>query len=352
VTVEDTTPPELTVPADIVAEATSAAGAVVTFAAAATDLVTAAPAITYSQDPGTVFALGTTTVTVTATDEAGNHTTKSFHVTVRDTTPPAGTIAIDGGADTTVTGSVTVDVSFTDAVGPVSMRFSLDGGATWTGWAPYGPTQGFILYGVNGVRTILAQVRDAAGNVGTASDSIMVAIPPPAIVVTGITPGQACDLCSTKLVTVTATAPVAAGSVAVSATLDGVAVTLPVTIDPFLLDAGDHTLRIVATDQYGRVSAQVVTFAVHATIEGLICAVQRAVAEGLVASNLGNSLLVKLYAARASRDRGNRTPEANQLEAFVHELAAQRGKKIVPAFSDRATGWTEDLIARVESGKA
>ena len=51
-------------------------------------------------------------------------------------------------------------------------------------------------------------------------------------------------------------------------------------------------------------------------------------------------------------DRGNSTPEINQLAAFTNELAAQRGKKITPAFADRATGWTNDLIARIKTGAA
>jgi hypothetical protein len=230
------------------------------------------------------------------------------------------------------------------------MRFSLDNGQTWTDWQPYASTRGFILYGANGVRTVIAQVADAAGNVGTASDSIIVAIPPPVITVTGITPAQFCDLCSTLFVQVSATSPQAAGTVTVIATLDGKPFMLPGTIDPFLLTAGDHTLRIVATDQYGRVSVQTVTFSVHATIEGLICAVQRAVAEGIVAPELENALLAKLYAAQASRNRGDRTPEANQLGAFVNQLAAQRGKKIAADFADRATGWTNDLITRIANG--
>jgi hypothetical protein len=50
----------------------------------------------------------------------------------------------------------------------------------------------------------------------------------------------------------------------------------------------------------------------------------------------------------ASRDRGNATPEINQLEAFTHELAAQRGKKIATAFAVRVSGWTNDLIARIK----
>jgi hypothetical protein len=341
VTVVDTTAPQLTVPGDITAEATSAAGAVVGFAATATDAVSTAT-IGYSQGPGTTFALGTTTVTVTARDAAGNTTVKSFHVTVADTTAPRGSITVDGGAATTTTGEVSVRLSFVDAVGAVRMRFSTDGGATWTAWEPYAVTRALTLTGADGPKTVMAQVADAAGNVGSASAAITLHRPPPTIVVTGIAPGQVCDLCSTQRVTVTATT-----AVTVTATLDGNSFALPGTIDPFLLAAGAHTLRIVARDASGRESVQVVTFAVHATIEGLICAVQRATAQGLVAAELENSLLAKLNAAKASRDRGNPTPEINQLQAFEHELAAQRGKKIVATFGDRATGWTDDLIARI-----
>src|SRR5207302_8366961 len=98
VTVVDTTPPALTVPGDVSAEATSAAGAVVAFAASATDAVSAV-SIVYSQSPGTTFALGTTTVTVTATDAAHNASSKSFEVTVVDTTAPLLTVPGDVSAE-------------------------------------------------------------------------------------------------------------------------------------------------------------------------------------------------------------------------------------------------------------
>ena len=47
-------------------------------AATATDAV-GPVTITYSQASGTLFPLGVTTVTVTATDGAGNTTTKTLH---------------------------------------------------------------------------------------------------------------------------------------------------------------------------------------------------------------------------------------------------------------------------------
>src|SRR5205814_8780572 len=116
--------------------------------------------------------LGTTTVTVTSTDAAGNATAKTFNVTVVDTTAPAGTIAINGGADSTSNPNVTVTLAFSDAVGPSRMRFSTDGGTTWTDWEAYATTKAITLPQPDGLKTITAQVADAAGNVGTAADSI------------------------------------------------------------------------------------------------------------------------------------------------------------------------------------
>src|SRR5207237_10632126 len=85
VTVRDTKPPSITsLSSSFAVEAASAAGAVVNYAAAAAaDLVTANPTITYSQASGTTFPLGTTTVTVTAKDAAGNISTSSLTIKVQ-----------------------------------------------------------------------------------------------------------------------------------------------------------------------------------------------------------------------------------------------------------------------------
>ncbi len=86
--VNDVTAPNITAPTVPPTEATSPAGAVVSFAATATDNADPSPTITYSQNPGTTFPIGTTTVTVTATDASGNSAQETFDVTVEDTTPP------------------------------------------------------------------------------------------------------------------------------------------------------------------------------------------------------------------------------------------------------------------------
>lgn len=83
------TPPVLQLPASITAEATSASGAAVPYTATATDDFDPSPVVSCSPASGSTFPLGTTTVTCTATDAAGNSSSGSFTVTVQDTTAPA-----------------------------------------------------------------------------------------------------------------------------------------------------------------------------------------------------------------------------------------------------------------------
>ena len=85
VTVRDTTAPTLTVPANISTKATSAAGAVVTYVATATDIASGAITPVCTTASGATFPIGTTTVTCTATDPSGNSTSQTFAVTI---TPP------------------------------------------------------------------------------------------------------------------------------------------------------------------------------------------------------------------------------------------------------------------------
>jgi MBG domain/HYR domain/Fibronectin type III domain/Carbohydrate binding module (family 35) len=87
-TIRDTTPPKLRLPADITVEATSPAGAIVAFTASANDIHDCSVPIILSHAPGGAFPIGTTIVTASATDTRGNVATGSFVITVRDTTAP------------------------------------------------------------------------------------------------------------------------------------------------------------------------------------------------------------------------------------------------------------------------
>jgi len=83
VTVRDTTPPVLTLPAPITVNPSGTGStAVVTFTATATDLVSGSRPVTCTPASGSTFAAGATTVNCTASDAAGNPKAGSFTVTV------------------------------------------------------------------------------------------------------------------------------------------------------------------------------------------------------------------------------------------------------------------------------
>jgi hypothetical protein len=89
VTVVDTTPPVLTLPADTTLAATSAAGAVGTYSATASDLVDGSVPVTCAPPSGSTFPLGTTTVVCSASDAHENEVSGSFLIHVLDLDPPS-----------------------------------------------------------------------------------------------------------------------------------------------------------------------------------------------------------------------------------------------------------------------
>ena len=116
-TPSDTTPPVVTVPSDITAEATSSSGAVVTFSVSATDETSPAnPAVTCDWPSGSTFPLGTTNVDCSATDDAGNTGHGYFNVTVQDTTAPDYTFSTSNPYEATGPGGANAgyNVSFYD----------------------------------------------------------------------------------------------------------------------------------------------------------------------------------------------------------------------------------------------
>ena len=169
VTIEDTTDPVLIVPNDITAEATSAAGAAVTFSASATDVVDGSITPDCDHSSGDTFPLGVTTVSCSATDAAGNSASDSFTITVQDTTAPVvhvpASFSVEASGPSGATTTFTVSAS--DAVDPsVSASCSPASGATF----PLGPT------------TVTCTATDGSGNTGSASFTVTVVdTTPPAL---------------------------------------------------------------------------------------------------------------------------------------------------------------------------
>jgi hypothetical protein len=83
------TPPRLTLPANIVEEALSASGNVVNYSVLVSDDQETGLVASCSPASGSTFAIGTTTVNCSVTDDGGMSATGSFTVNIRDTTAPS-----------------------------------------------------------------------------------------------------------------------------------------------------------------------------------------------------------------------------------------------------------------------
>ncbi|HEX9505405.1 MAG TPA: HYR domain-containing protein, partial [Acidimicrobiia bacterium] len=192
VTVQDTTPPVLSLPGEVVAEATGPDGAAVMLSASAEDIVGGALPVTFSPASGSTFPLGTTTVAASATDAAGNTATATFDVVVRDTTAAA---LRSLGASPSVLWPpnhrmvpVTVTADVQDAVGVAATRIVSvasseapdgKGGKTGPDWQVTGDMTLLLRAQRDGggsghVYTITVESRDAAGNVATAAVNVLV----------------------------------------------------------------------------------------------------------------------------------------------------------------------------------
>jgi hypothetical protein len=157
----DVTPPTLTLPADQTFEATSAAGALVHYTPATVTDPLPNPTLVHAPANDTQFALGTTTVTATATDAAGNQAIGSFHVKVVDTTPPI--LTVPGDQSFAATSAAGAFVHFTPATAtdlvstPVIAYLVNNQSITNDSQFPLGTT------------TVVVTATDAAGNQSSGS---------------------------------------------------------------------------------------------------------------------------------------------------------------------------------------
>src|SRR5581483_7899297 len=165
VTVRDTTAPTFSnIPADMATEATGPSGAVVSWTApTARDLVDPGPTVTSDHNPGETFPLGTTTVTYTARDAAGNEGTASFTITVRDTMAPNFS-NVPGNIIVEATGPSGAVVSWT----PPTVSDLVSASPTVT--SNHSPGETFAV----GTSTVSYTATDAAGNQSQASFTVTV----------------------------------------------------------------------------------------------------------------------------------------------------------------------------------
>jgi hypothetical protein len=193
VTVVDTTPPALSLPANITAEATGPSGRAVSYTATANDLVDGSRPVTCDHTSGSTFPLGTTTVQCTATDTHNNTAHGSFTVTVRDTTPPT-IVSITANPNSlwppnhkmvavtvTVIASDLVDPHPTSHIISITSNEAINGngdGNTSPDWEITGPLTANIRAeragGTDRVYTITIETTDFSGN--TAHGTVTVTV--------------------------------------------------------------------------------------------------------------------------------------------------------------------------------
>lgn len=164
ITVEDTTPPTLTVPADFAVEATGPAGAAVAYESSALDVVDGVVVPACAPPSGGTFPLGTTAVDCTAADAAGNSASAGFAVAVADSTSPVVTVPAGVTVEATSPAGATVEfaASATDLVdGAPPIVCDAASGSTF----PVGAT------------TVTCGATDSAGNQGSASFVVTVVAP-------------------------------------------------------------------------------------------------------------------------------------------------------------------------------
>jgi hypothetical protein len=258
-----------------VAEATSSAGAAVTYPDATAKTVGPAPVITYSQLSGSVFPLGYTTVTVTATSTSGDQATRTFTVSVQDTTPPAFSfVSPNLVIEATMPSGAVVPYAAavaTDAVGPVSYEYSQSSGSV------------FAL----GTTTVYVEAEDGAGNSTVVSFTVLVRDTTPPVI-TSISPDVVINATSAAGAVVTyapATATDAVGATIFYNLASG-------TVFPI----GTTTVVVAAVDNAGNYSFQ--TFMVTVQDAPVITSVS----PNLTLSAAGGSSALVTYAPAAAMD--------------------------------------------------
>jgi hypothetical protein len=247
---------------------------------------------------------GAITLTSTCKDLAGNSAsdTRTVHVdTTAPTDNPVVTPAPNGAGWNN--SNVTVNWNWTDS------RSGID---------PNNCTQSSTSAG-EGAITLTSTCKDLAGN--SASDTRTVHVDTTAPVVTFA--GNAATYSVDQSVSISCLASDALSGVASNTCTN-------VSAPAWSLGLGTHTLSATATDNAGNLGSGSTSFTVTVNATSL-CAL---VHQFSINSGIANSLCVKLDAAASAATRGLVKTQANNLRAFINEVAAQSGKALT---ADQAT---------------
>ncbi|MEA2423657.1 MAG: hypothetical protein QOH13_67, partial [Thermoleophilaceae bacterium] len=129
------------------------------------------------------------------------------------------------------------------------------------------------------------------------------------------------------------------GSDGISATLDGNVISSG-PIDLGTLRAGSHTIVVRGFDAAGNLTTQTISFQVHATLAGLLAAVNDGYAKGFITAAEQTTLVNLLQQAIKGNGRV-------KLPAFTAEVQFQSGRAIAFGYAALLLNWAADLQLRL-----
>lgn len=258
------------VPANFSLAATSLAGASVTYSTpTATDDVDKTDPVTCAPGSGSVFAIGVTTVSCTATDKAGNAAHTSFTVTVSANAPSVSLTVPSNSA--TISGiSVSVSAVASDVVGVASVQFKVDGssiGPPITS-SPYTTNWNSTVVS-DGAHTLYAVALNNAGEYATSSVSLTVDNTPPSV---SLTAPSSPSTVSGASVSLSAAASDNIAIKQVQFEVDGTNIGPAITSSPYAttwdstsIGDGAHSISAVVQDTAGNVATSSISVIVDNT---------------------------------------------------------------------------------------
>jgi hypothetical protein len=299
------------------------------------------------------------TITVTATLSVGGVSTTTLTSTLikSSTAPGAPTVALPAYANMFnqtfyllgISGDVgsIANVLITDGtIGIPRVANGMDViGSTGTVFIPID-----VSFLADGPLSVSVTLTNSAGNSTATTLTITKATVPPTIgysMMTLPTNNGSYDVGTTITFSFSATTFIV-GIASLTATLDSTtALTSGQAINVDNLNAGTHTIVITAIDLAGNISATTITFQVHATVGGMINAVNQGAAAGLITSTTQQKLVAMLNAIQIYLNSGNIAGAKSQLNAYISYVQTQSGTTINASYASRLVNWAQDLLSRL-----
>jgi len=257
---------------------------------------------------------GAMTLTSTCSDLAGNVASASYSVKVDTTAPVAApTQAPAANASGWNNSDVAVNWNWTDAGSGIDTSHC---------------TQSSTSSGEGSAITLTSTCSDLAGNKASTSYTVKVDKTAPTVIFSGNAGTYTVD----KSVYISCSASDALSGVASDTCLN-------VSGPAWSFALGTHMVSAAATDNASNTGSNSASFRV--TVDGTsLCALVQAFS---TKSGIAHSLCVKLEAAGAAAARGQSKTEANILNAFADEVAAQSGKAFTAYQAALLTGFAKTL---------